>query len=277
MSTTTIPSGRPFDWSWSEFRRRTFRLSVAIAATLSEMPFLEHLEELRDRIIKAFIAVGACFVVCWYFSVQLFDFVAKPITKIAGVSLVINDPTEAFTVYLRIAFVAALYLAAPFVLWQAWRFIAPGLYKHERRYAGPFIISTTLFFLMGGVFGYTVAFPAALQFLLDMAKQGHMVPLIAAENYFNLFSTVMIVLGIVFEIPPVVFILSRIGLVSGPFLLRNTRWAILLSTIIAAVVTPTTDSFNMMVVAIPMVFLYLVGVAVAFVFGRQRRTEESPI
>jgi sec-independent protein translocase protein TatC len=188
---------------------------------------------------------------------------------------VINDPTEAFTVYLKVSFVASLYAAAPFVLWQIWRFIAPGLYKHERRYAGPFIISTSVFFLIGGVFGYLVAFPTALQYLMQMAIEGHVTPFIAAEKYFDLFSTVMIVLGIVFEIPPVVFILSRIGLVNGSFLLKNTRWAIFISVVLAAVVTPTTDAFNMMVVALPMILLYLVGVAVAFAFGRQRRVAES--
>jgi sec-independent protein translocase protein TatC len=277
MTTTTIHHNRPFDLYWSELRRRALRLSVAVAAAIGEMPFLEHLEELRSRIIKALIAIGASFAVCWYFSLELFIFVAKPITKIAGVNLVITDPTEAFTVYLKVSFVAALYLSAPFVLWQAWRFISPGLYKHERRYAGPFIISTSVFFILGGVFGYTVAFPMALQFLMDMAKQGHLVPVITAENYFGLFSTVMIVLGIVFEIPPIVFILSRIGMVSGPFLLKNTRWAIVISTIIAAVATPTTDAFNMMVVAVPMILLYLIGVIVAFIFGRPRRTTEAEV
>jgi sec-independent protein translocase protein TatC len=237
------------------------------------MSFLEHLEELRGRIIKALVAVGASFAVCWYYSAELFEFVAKPIIRIAGASLVITDPTEAFTVYLKVSFVAGLYLAAPFVLWQVWRFIVPGLYKHERRYAGPFVISTSLFFVMGGVFGYVVAFPTALQFLLDMAKQSHLGIVITAENYFNLFTTLMIVFGIVFEIPPVVFILSRIGLVNGPFLLRHTRLAIVIAAIIAAVATPSTDAFNMMVVFVPMVLLYLTGVAVAFVFGRQRQTE----
>src|SRR6516162_7490730 len=116
MSTTAIHSSRPFGSVWSELRRRTFQLFVAMAATLTEMPFLEHLEELRDRIIKSLIAVGASFVVCWYFSLQLFEFVARPITRIAGASLVINDPTEAFTVYLKLSLVAALYVAAPFVL-----------------------------------------------------------------------------------------------------------------------------------------------------------------
>lgn len=274
MSTTTIHSSRPFDSFWGELRHRTLQIFAAIVAIIGEMSFLDHLEELRSRIIKSLIAIGASFATCYYFSPELFDFVAKPITRIAGVSLVINDPTEAFTVYLKISFVAALYLSAPVVLWQIWRFIAPGLYAHERRYAGPFIISTTLFFLIGGVFGYIVAFPAALEFLLGMAKQGHMIPMIAAEKYFSLFSTVMIVLGIVFEIPPVVFILSRIGLVSGPFLLKHTDWAIMISAIIAAVVTPTTDPFNMMVVAVPMVLLYLIGVVVAYVFGRQRKTAE---
>jgi sec-independent protein translocase protein TatC len=110
---------------------------------------------------------------------------------------------------------------------------------------------------------------------MDMAKQGHLVPVITAESYFGLFSTVMIVLDIVFEIPPIVFILSRIGIVSGPFLLRNTRWAIIISTIVVAVATPTTDAFNMMVVAIPMMLLYLIGVVVAFAFGRKRRTMET--
>jgi sec-independent protein translocase protein TatC len=274
MSTTAMPSPRPLDRYWNELRHRTFRVLVAIAATLGEMSFLEHLEELRGRIIKALIAVGASFAVCWYFSVELFEFVSRPITRITGAILVITDPTEAFTVYLKVCFVAALYLAAPFVLWQIWRFISPGLYKHERRYAGPFIISTSLFFVMGGVFGYVVAFPTALQFLLEMAKESHLGIVISAENYFNLFSNVMIVLGILFEIPPIVFILSRIGLVSGPFLLRHTDWAIMISAIVAAVVTPSTDAFNMMVVFVPMVLLYLTGVVVAFVFGRQRRTGE---
>jgi sec-independent protein translocase protein TatC len=274
MSTTAIHSGRALDWFWNELRHRTVRLLVGIAATLGDMSFLEHLEELRGRIIKSLVAVGASFAVCWYFSVELFEFVARPITRIPGVTLVINDPTEAFTVYLKVCFVAALYVSAPFVLWQIWRFIVPGLHAHERRYAGPFIISTSLFFMIGGVFGYLVAFPNALEFLLGMAKQGHITPFISAEKYFGLFSTVMIVLGIVFEIPPVVFILSRIGLVNGPFLLRHTDWAIIISTIVAAVVTPTTDAFNMLVVAVPMVALYLIGVVVAFAFGRQRRTNE---
>jgi sec-independent protein translocase protein TatC len=258
-----VYSPRPFGSYWSDFRRRIFDVFVVLAATLSEMPFLEHLEELRERIIKALIAVAASFVVCGHFSSELFESVAKPITRIVGVSLVINDPTEAFTVYLKVCFVGALYLSAPFVLRQAWRFIAPGLYKHERRYARPFLISTSFCFLMGGVFGYLVAFPAALRFLLEMAQRGHMAPFISAKKYFDLFSAVMIVLGIV------------IGLVNGPFLLRNTSWAVIISTIVAAVVTPTTDAFNMQVVAVPLILLYLIGVLVAFAFGRQRQREES--
>jgi sec-independent protein translocase protein TatC len=273
MSSTTFQSRYPLTLPFKELRRRAFQLMVAIGAALGEMGFLEHLEELRDRIIRALIAIGVAFGICWYYSGQLFEFVARPITRIAGANLVITDPTEAFTVYLKVAFVAALYLSGPFVLWQAWRFISPGLYKNERRYAGPFIISTTLFFVIGGVFGYTIAFPTALQYLLELAQIGHLGMFISSEKYFDLFSTVMIVLGIVFEIPPVVFILSRIGLVSGPFLLRNTRWAIIIATIVAAVVTPTTDAFNMLIVAVPMVALYLIGVAVAYIFGRQRRAD----
>src|SRR5215467_4310746 len=134
MSTVAIHSTGVFDVCWAGLRRLVFRLLIATAAAFGEMPFLEHLEELRSRIIKALIAVTACFTVCWYFSQELFDFVAKPITKIPAVSLAIIDPTEAFTVYLKVSFVAALYLAGPLMLWQAWKFIALGLHKHERRY-----------------------------------------------------------------------------------------------------------------------------------------------
>ena len=168
---------------------------------------------------------------------------------------------------------AAVFLASPFVLAQVWHFIAPGLYKHERRYALPFIFFSSLLFVLGGLFGYFVAFPFALQFLLEWEKNMGVTALINASQYFDLFIMVELGLAVIFEIPALIFLLARIGIVSGPFLLRNTRYAILIAFVVAAIITPTTDIPNMMMMAIPMVGLYLLGVVVAYVFGKKRTKE----
>src|SRR5262249_31832774 len=237
-----------------------------------QMSFLEHLEELRKRIIHALIAVAVAFGVCWTFAGRLFKTVSVPIRK-TGVELIVTSPTEAFNLELKLAALAAIFLAAPFILGQVWLFIAPGLYKHERRYALPFIISSSVLFILGGVFGYFIAFPFTAQFLVDWTKGMGLVPRIDASDYFDLFMMIELGLAIIFEIPALIFVLARFGLVSGPFLLRNTRYAILIAFVVAAVITPTTDIPNMMMMAIPMVALYMLGVVVAYLFGKKRRTE----
>src|SRR5262245_37594942 len=237
-----------------------------------QMSFLDHLEELRKRIIHSLIAVAVAFGVCWTFADGLFKAVSVPIRK-TGVELIVTSPTEAFNLELKLALLAAVFLGAPFILGQVWLFIAPGLYKHERRYALPFVLSSSLLFVIGGLFGYFVAFPFALQFLLDWAKNMGVVPRISASEYFDLFIMVELGLAIVFEIPAVIFILARIGLVTGPFLLRNTRYAVLIAFVVAAVITPTTDVANMMMMTVPMIGLYLLGVIVAYLFGKKRTKE----
>src|SRR5436190_2060758 len=238
-----------------------------------QMSFLDHLEELRKRLINSLIAIAVAFGACWWFAGALFKAVSRPI-NLAGVSsLVASTPTEGFNIELKLAVMAAIFLSAPFVLGQVWLFISPGLYKHERRYALPFIFFSSLLFIVGGLFGYFVAFPFALQFLISWEKDMGATVLINASEYFDLFIMVELGLAVIFEIPAVIFILSRIGLVSGPFLLRNTRYAILISAIVAAVITPTTDIPNMLMMAVPMVGLYLLGVAIAFVFGKKRTKE----
>ena len=237
------------------------------------MSFLDHLEELRKRIINSLIAIAVAFGVCWWFSLALFKAVSRPI-NLAGVSsLVASTPTEGFNLQLKLAVMAAIFLAAPFVLGQVWLFISPGLYKHERKYALPFIFFSSLLFVLGGLFGYFIAFPFALQFLIQWEKDMGLTVLINTSEYFDLFIMVELGLAVIFEIPAVIFVLSRIGLVSGPFLLRNTRYAILVSAVVAAVITPTTDIPNMMMMMVPMVGLYLLGVAVAYVFGKKRTKE----
>src|SRR5262249_54506735 len=172
-----------------------------------------------------------------------------------------------------LALMASIFLAAPFILGQVWLFISPGLYKHERRYALPFIVVSSLLFVIGGLFGYFIAFPFALPFLIQWGKDLALTPVSCISEYFGLFIMVELGLGVIFEIPALIFILARIGLVSGSFLLRNARYAILIAFIVAAVITPTTDIPNMMMMAVPMVALYLLGVLVAYVFGKKRTKE----
>jgi sec-independent protein translocase protein TatC len=245
-----------------------------------QMTFLEHLEELRKRIIHSLIAVAVAFGVCWAFADQLYAIVSRPIQRAvqtlsaSDFSLVFTKPTEPFNLELKLALLASIFLAAPFILGQVWLFIAPGLYKHERRYAMPFILSSSILFILGGIFGYFVAFPFALQFLISWGvKNMGLKAMISASDYFDLFIMIELGLGVVFEIPALIFVLARIGLVSGPFLLRNTRYAVLIAFVVAAVITPTTDIANMMVMAVPMVALYLLGVIVAYVFGKKRKAE----
>jgi len=217
--------------------------------------------------------VGVALAVCWTFADYLFKAVQRPILKAGVSSLIVSSPTEGFNLELKLALMAAVFLASPFVLGQVWLFISPGLYKHERRYALPFIFFSSLLFVVGGLFGYFVAFPFALRFLLEWEKNMGVTALINATQYFDLFIMVELGLAIIFEIPAVIFVLSRIGLVSGSFLLRNTRYAILAAFIIAAVITPTTDIPNMMMMAGPMVLLYMLGVLVAYLFGKKRTRE----
>jgi sec-independent protein translocase protein TatC len=236
------------------------------------MSFLDHLEELRRRIINSLIGIAVALCASWWAADYLFRLVSRPIVA-AGVQLNMTKPTEGFNLELKLAVLAAVFLAAPYILAQVWPFIAPGLYKHERRYALPFIVFSSLLFLVGGVFGYFVAFPFAVQFLIGWGKNMGLTTIISASEYFDLFVMVELGLGVVFEIPALIFILSRMGLVTAGFLLRNTRYAILVAFVIAAIITPTTDVANMLVMAAPMVLLYLLGIVVAFLFGKKRRTE----
>jgi len=237
-----------------------------------QMSFLDHLEELSQRILRALIAVAVSFGACWWFSPKLYEIVARPIQKVVP-QLNFMTPTEPFNLLLKIAFVASLFVSSPFIMAQIWLFISPGLYKHERRYALPFIISSSLLFVIGGLFGYFIAFPFAVQFLVGVGTDIKMQPVINAAEYFDLFMTVMVCLGIVFEIPAIIFILARIGLVSGGFLWRNARYALLISAIVAAVITPTSDIPNMMIIMVPMMMLYMLGVGVAFIFGKKRKKD----
>jgi sec-independent protein translocase protein TatC len=247
--------------------------------SMPAMSFLEHLEELRRRIIYSLIAVAIGFFACWAYAERIYEIVQRPVMEALkhngmGERLGYLNPTEPFNLYLKTAFLAGLFAASPFVLYQVWMFISPGLYRHEKRYVLPFMSSTIILFLSGGYFGYKLVFPAALEFLIGYGKQFQ--PMITISEYSDLFLTVIIGLGVVFELPILVFFLSLMGVVSPGWMWRNVRYSILVIFIIAAILTPTTDILNMCIFAAPMVALYLVSIGIAWlVHPKQRRARRE--
>jgi sec-independent protein translocase protein TatC len=251
--------------------RRYLAYSATIVAALAqEMSFIEHLEELRRRILWAILCVAVTFAGCWIFSGALYEFASAPIRSHPAVSLSISRPQDILGLHLKVTLVAAIFFASPLVLTQAWLFISPGLYPHERRYAIPFVLSASLLFIAGGAFGYLVAFPVALGFLIDWIVASKLIPIIDAVAYFDLFFSIMVALGVVFQIPAVVFVLSRIGLVTARGLARYFKHAVVGCLVVAAVITPTPDFANMLLIAGPMIVLYAAGIAVAWIFGKRR-------
>ena len=242
------------------------------------MGFLEHLEELRRRIIWSIISVAAGFSVCYWWHDQIFSWMQKPIVFALKnhnlpVNLVYTNPTDPFNMYLKVSLIVGVFVASPFVLYQVWAFIAPGLYKSERRYVGPFMMSTVGLFVAGGYFAYRLVYPAALDFLIDYSKQ--FTPMITINEYTDLFMTIVLGLGVVFEMPILVFFLALFGIISPGWMWRNLRYSILVIFIIAAIITPTTDIMNMCIFAAPMVVLYLVSIGVAYlVHPKQRKKRE---
>jgi sec-independent protein translocase protein TatC len=241
---------------------------------LEAMSFLQHLEELRRRIIYSVLFIAAGFCACWYWSDRIFTWMQAPIIFALhrnglDQKLVYLNPTEPFNIYLKIGLIAGIFVASPFILYQLWAFIAPGLYRHERRYVLPFMFSTVFLFLAGGYFGYRLVYPAALDFLVGYGKQFQ--PMVTIGEYTDLFMTIILGLGIVFEMPILVFFLALMGMVSAKWMWNNLRYSILVIFIIAAIITPTTDIMNMCIFAAPMILLYLLSIGVAYLVHPSRR------
>ena len=191
--------------------------------------------------------------------------------------LILRSVTGAFTLYVQVALYTGIALAIPFLLYQIWAFISPGLYRHERKYVTPVLVMSAVFFTLGASFAYKVAFPAACDYLLEWQTDGGFRTLLDAEDYFNLIILIMLGLGIVFQIPTISFLLGRIGLLTPGMMLRAWRQAIVGIAIIAAVATPTPDAFNMMVFMIPMLGLYFLSVVIVWIFGKKRQTDEEAL
>ena len=240
----------------------------------AKMSFLDHLDELRRRLIISISAIGIGFLLCWGFAEKIYNFLALPITQnLNGGKLVYTNPTDPFTIYMKVALLAGIFLASPVVLSQAWLFISPGLYSREKKYAVPFIFSTSILFLMGGAFAHQIALPMALKFLIALGNAFQ--PMVTITEYLDLVLTVILGCAIIFQIPIIIFFLTIFGIVNAKFLLKNLRYAILIIFIAAAVLTPTSDIPNMMIFAMPMLLLYLIGILVSWIFGKRRKKKNQ--
>jgi sec-independent protein translocase protein TatC len=247
------------------------------------MSFLEHLEELRSRILKALGGIGVAFLVCVFYAERLWVIVSEPATQ-ALLSLGFKEPKlaqltpmEGFSViWVKLPMLASIFLASPWVLYQVWAFIAPGLYKRERRWATPFVICSAGLFITGGLFAYFVAFRFGLTFLLGIGRDINIIPLVSISEYFDLFVNVMLGIGLVFELPVIIFFLTLLRIASPAFLLRHSRYAILGIVILAAIITPTPDVFNLMLFAVPMVALFFIGVLASYLLVLNRENRRFP-
>ncbi len=241
----------------------------------ARMTVMEHLEELRKRIVRALIAPAIAFTVCWAFRDRIADYLARPIYEVLpeGTKLAFLGISDPFVLYFKMTALVAFFAASPFVFYQVWRFVAPGLHQHERRHALPFVVATTLFFLAGGYFAYKVAFPFAVEFLIGMGASFD--PVITADRYYRFLMYVIFGLGLMFELPILIFLLATLGVVTPRFLMRHFRWAVILIFVLAAFVTPTPDVVNLCVFAVPTIGLYLLGVGAAAIAGAGKKKSEA--
>jgi sec-independent protein translocase protein TatC len=240
------------------------------ADDLPRMSLLDHLEDLRQRIVYSLLALLGAMLGCFHWAPEICRFFARPLYELKllpeGQKLAFLGVTDPFLLYFKTALLAGAFLAAPAILYQAWAFIAPGLYSKERRWAAPFVILGWGFFILGGVFAYQVAFPFAVEFLLQMGKD--FTPVITAEKYYGLLITIMLGLGLMFELPIVLVLLAKVGLVTPRFLMRNFRWAVLVIFLVSAIITPTSDIVNLCIFAVPTIALYLLGTGAAWLVTR---------
>ena len=241
--------------------------------TPDRMTFLEHLEDLRKRIFLSFIVIVLAVIPAWFFSKQIFEILAVPVTQFLpeGEMLAFTSLTEPFMLYIKVSFLTAIFATSPFIFLQFWLFTAPGLYQKEKKYVIPFVFLTTFFFILGGLFGYLVVFPWACRFFIGMGADFQ--PVITVKQYFSLALRVLLGIALVFELPTLVFFLSRMGLITSRWMVKNFKYAVLAIFIIAAIITPTPDMITQSIIAGPMLALYGLSILIAF-FSEKRRKKE---
>ena len=236
-----------------------------------EMTFLQHLEELRKRLIRALAGLVVGFLLCLTVARTVYGWLVRPVVDVLpeGEKLAFTQLTDPFLLYMKVSFLVGIFLMAPYIVLQLWLFIAPGLYERERRYAVPFIVLSSLFFIGGGLFAYYIVLPPACKFFIEQGLDWDFRPVITARELLSFESKILLGMGFVFQMPILTFFLARMGLVTTGFLLRNFKYAILIIFILAAILTPTPDVVTQSLFAAPMVVLYLLSMLVTAVFGRK--------
>ena len=240
-----------------------------------KLPLTSHLQELRKRLILSFVAVGVGFGICYGFSETLFDILAFPLLRVMpqGGTLVFTSVAEAFFTYMKVGFIGGLILAFPFVLYQVWAFVAPGLYRHERRYVVPFVFLGSVFFGMGILFCYFVVLPIGFKFLLGYATD-FIKPMPSIKEYLSFSVKFLLAFGIVFEFPVVLLLLAKIGVIDAKILARQRKYAILVIFIFAAVMTPP-DVISQVLLALPLMGLYELSILLSRLFGKKQVSQAS--
>jgi sec-independent protein translocase protein TatC len=241
------------------------------ALSSGKMSFLEHLDELRKRIVNSCIAIAVGIALTFAFIDKIFNFLLAPTRRALpeGVKLIYTQPGEAFSLYVTVALIAGAVVAAPFIMYQVWMFIAPGLYSNEKRMAIPFVLFTTIGFLLGAAFNLYIAFPFIMRFFASF-NTPDLAFMPKLEDVFGLYSKMLLGMGIVFQMPTVVFFLAKMSLISARFLAGQFKYAILVIFIVSAVITPTGDMMTQTIFAAPMIGLYILSIGVAWIVGPKR-------
>ncbi|MDI9612142.1 MAG: twin-arginine translocase subunit TatC [Acidobacteriota bacterium] len=236
-----------------------------------KMSFLDHLDELRKRLVHIAIYLGVGFIVSWFFARRIYNFLAIPITQSLpeGTKLAYTNPTDPFTLYMKVALLSGIFLTLPLTLYEIWKFIAPGLYRREKAYVLPFLFFSILLFLSGAAFCYTVVLPTAFKFLVNLGSS--FTPMIRINEYLDLTNMMLLGFGLIFEMPVIAAFLSMFGLISARFLWKKFNYALVAIVLLAAIISPTGDALNLFWWSAPMVVLYLISIGVAAIFGWRRR------
>lgn len=236
----------------------------------SKMPLFQHLEELRSRLLICCLAVVIGFVISYFFSNRIFQILMRPWINAMPpgqpAKLIYTAPHEAFFVYMKLSFIAGTLLAAPVILWQIWKFIAPGLYENEKRYMLPVILCSSFCFLSGVLFGYFVVIPVAFKFFASFASE-YITPMLRTTEYLSFANKMLLCFGIAFQMPVFAFFLAKMGVLSAGFLKRKRKWAIVLIFVAAAVLTPSPDVVSQLLMAAPLLILYEASVWIVHFFG----------
>lgn len=240
------------------------------------MPLTSHLEELRWRIVWAVVSITVAFCITYGFANALFDFLTAPLIETLGdqVGLIGTGVTEAFFTKLKVSLIAAVFLASPAIFFQAWQFIAPGLYESEKGYARPFVFSATAFFLAGAAFCYYVVFPVAFTFFVEEFQSIGVSPTLRITEYLSFSSRMLLAFGVIFELPVFTYFLARIGLVTHTLMIEWSRYAVVVVFIIAAMLTPA-DAASQFLMAVPMMLLYIMSIGVAYMVGKKHDSHDS--